>query len=110
MRVAREFSRETKAVSATLGALIAAHRRRLRWTQRELAERMGTTTATVGRIEAGNPSITAGLLFEAAVLCGVRLFDADDTDLPSRQRRAEAELALLPAHIVTTHAEYDDDF
>lgn len=110
MRVSRAYSRETIAATATLGALIAAGRRRQKWTISELADRLGTTAVTVRRIEGGNPSVTTGLLFDAAFLCGVRLFDADDVDLPARERRARAELALLPARVVATKAVYDDDF
>ena len=40
-----------------LGHNIALARRRRRWTQRMLAERIGTTSRTVSRMEAGEPGI-----------------------------------------------------
>ena len=42
----------------------------------ELAERVGTSHVTIGRIERGHPSVALGLYFQAAVLLGY-LFDTE---------------------------------
>jgi transcriptional regulator with XRE-family HTH domain len=48
-----------------LGHNIALARRRRRWTQKMLAERIGTTSRTVSRMEAGEPGIALHLLARA---------------------------------------------
>lgn len=109
-KTSREYSLGTQSALATLGALIAAGRRRNAWPRAELAERLGVDTKTVTRIERGAPTVGVGVVFDAAVLCGVALFDASPDELPARERRAKAELALLPARVRDTEVEVSDEF
>ena len=110
MKRSRSLLPATVDAVATLGALIAAHRRELGWTAAMLAERLGVTPATVGRIEAGSPGTAVGTVLEAAVLCRVPLFNADLELLPLLRRRAELERALLPDRVQTKTVDIDTDF
>lgn len=106
----RTYSPESRSALSTLGALVAAGRRRSGWSGSELAARLGVDAKTVTRIEHGVPTVAAGLVFDAAVLCGVELFDAAPHELPARERRAAAELALLPARTRSADVDVSDDF
>lgn len=55
------------------GALIATERRRLGWTQSELAERAGIQQATLSRLESGRTNPTVGLLADLARAMGKTL-------------------------------------
>jgi transcriptional regulator with XRE-family HTH domain len=79
-------------------------------TASELAERAGTSVATVGRIERGDPTVAVGTVVEAARVAGVRFFDADRGDLPALVERASDRLAVLPARVREPAGEVDDDF
>ena len=93
-----------------MGSQIAGARRELGWTAAELAGRLGVNAQLVGRIEKGVPGTAVGTVFEAAILCGVLLFDADPADLADLADRQHARLALLPARIRSKTVEVDDDF
>jgi len=54
-----------------LGELIACARKEKRWTQEELAQRIGINRMTVGRIEKGAPEVAIGLYLTAAWLLGL---------------------------------------
>lgn len=110
MKRTREYSPAARSATATLGALIAAGRRRNTWTVVELAQRLAVDPSTIARIERGTPTVAVGVVFDAAVLCGVDLFDASPEDLPARERRAKAELALLPTRVRDTEVEVSDEF
>lgn len=71
-------------------------RRERRWTLQELAERVGVTAVTMRKVERGDPSVRLGIAFEAAVLTGVPLFDADAARRRAEARRVEDRLAVLP--------------
>jgi transcriptional regulator with XRE-family HTH domain len=100
----------TQAALSALSAQIATARRELGWTQAELATRLGVTKATLSRIESGAPGTAIGLVFDAAAICGVRLFGVDASDLARVAEVERARLALLPARVRKTLPEVDDDF
>ncbi len=54
-----------------IGALIACARKEKRWTQEELARRIGVNRMTVVRIEKGTPEVAIGLYLTAAWLLGL---------------------------------------
>jgi transcriptional regulator with XRE-family HTH domain len=92
-----------------LGVRVHQGRISRRWTQAELAERLGVSAPTVASIERGSPSVSAGHYFQAAFLVGVPLFGIDDAgELALRRRHGEDTLALLPAK-VRRRAKDDDD-
>jgi len=54
-----------------LGELIACARKEKRWTQEELAQRIGVNRMTVVRIEKGAPEVATGWYLTAAWLLGL---------------------------------------
>ena len=76
----------------------------------ELAERAGISRGLLQRIEKGDLGCRIGAVFEAAVLVGIKLFDADEVSLATRIRQADDKIALLPKHIHPGKKVVDDDF
>ena len=99
--------------AVVLGQQIKFARVARRWPATELAERIGVDRRTVAAIEAGDPSVSIGNVFNAADILGVPLFGAEDAAELSRLRREGRErLALLPTrvHRPKRSTEPDDDF
>jgi DNA-binding XRE family transcriptional regulator len=69
----RIYSKYTEEALRLLGKEIRLHRIKLNWKESDLAERAGVARATVQKIEKGNPGCAIGLIFEAAVLVGIKL-------------------------------------
>lgn len=110
MGQARAYSPYTLAAAKLLGARIGRARRERRWSAQELADRLGVTRVTLGKVERGDPSVGLGIAFEAAALVGVPLFHDDLGSVGADLNRAEETLALLPQRIRTSSARVDDDF
>jgi transcriptional regulator with XRE-family HTH domain len=86
-----------------LGADLSLARRRRKLTQAMLAERLGTSVATIRRMEAGHPGIAVHLLARALLVFGEldrlqQLLDTAEDDIglvlmnqqvPQRVRRAK---------------------
>lgn len=92
----RPYSPYAVDAARLLGAEIRLARRKRRWSQTELAERVGINPRTVYKIERGDLSVGLGAAFEAAALLGVPLFYADRSRLTADLDRVEARAALLP--------------
>ncbi len=110
MRRSRSYTRQTLDVAKVLGLEVARARRESRWTVAELAERGGTSPATVRRIERGDPTVALGTAFEVATLVGIRLLGADRDELPALVDRGRDRLALLPARVREPSGGVVDDF
>ena len=110
MKRTRSYLPATEHALTLLGSQIAGARRELGWTAALLAERLGVNAALVGRIEKGAPGTAIGTVFEAAILCGLPLFNADPADLVDLADRQRDRLAVLPARIHSKKLEVDDDF
>lgn len=95
-RTKRPYSRQTREAAVLLGQLIRAARIERRLSVRELGERIGASRDLVQRIEQGDPRVGLGVAFEAAVVVGVPLFDAEPSRLASERARVEEKLSLLP--------------
>lgn len=98
---------------AVLGQQIKAARIARRWPATELASRIGVDRRTVAAVEAGDPAVSIGNVFNAADILGVPLFGAEDRAEYARLRREGRErLALLPTRVDAPRktAELDDDF
>lgn len=90
--------------------MVAAGRRERGWTATELAERLGVSAQTLRRLERGSPTVAVGLVFEAALLCGVELFSTPSDQLDRLARDAQTRAALVPARLRPTPVSIDDDF
>ena len=96
-----------------LGAQIAVARKELGWTSAELAQRLRVTPGLVSRIENGAPSTGIGKVLEAAILCGVPLFDTDPQDARAMAAVDQVEQlrrALLPSRMRRKTIQVSNDF
>lgn len=107
---ARAYSRYSTEAASLLGNLIKLGRKERKWSENELAERAGISRATVQKIEKGDLSCAIGLVFEAAILVGVNLFDAENKSLAEQIERTNDKLALLPKAIHKSRKGVDDEF
>ena len=80
-RKTRTYSRLTQQALTLMGQQIKLARKTRRLSESELAERVGIARSTLQRIEKGDPLVEIGLVFEAATLTGVGLFEPDATSL-----------------------------
>jgi len=92
-----------------LGQRIREGRLERRWSQANLADRLGVTRVTVRKIETGDPTVKLGTVFEAAVLVGVPLFSEDPARRGAEVARVSGRLALLPSR-ARPKVSVDDDF
>ena len=106
----RTHSRLALEASRLLGLQIRQARIERRWTTSELAERGGISRATLQKVEAGNPTVAGGIMFDVATLVGVPLFFEDRSRLVAEINRGVDRIALLPEKVRPRKAELDDDF
>lgn len=106
----RTYSRYALEGLALLGKSIRLGRLQRRLTAQELAERVGVSRSTLQRIEKGDPKVEIGLMFEAATIVGVSLFDADEKGIASLSARTDDRIALLPKHVYKAGKPVEDDF
>lgn len=112
-RLRVSFRKGAADAAAVLGQQIKAARFARRWTAAELAARVGVDRRTIAAIEAGDPAVSIGNVFNAADILGVPLFGAEDREELSRLRREGRDrLALLPTRVDAPRrkAELGDDF
>lgn len=107
MARAAVFSVATRHLCDLLGTEIARARRERRWSQAELAERLGVSVGTVRAVETGRPSVTLGVALEAAHVLGVVLMGGSDA-AAARAAENRRVLAVLPQRV--RQASVDDDF
>ncbi len=109
MKIQRVYQPETHSALTTVGLQIGIARREIGWTANDFAERLGVTRALVARIEKGAPTVAIGTVFEAAVICGVPLFNRPRNELADIAEMHAARFAVLPAR-VRAKDTVDDDF
>lgn len=93
-----------------LGKLVRQGRLERKETAAHFAARAGMSRGLLQRIENGDPGCSAGAVFEAAALTGIRLFDLDPDALRASSQTAERILTLLPKSARATRKPVDDDF
>ena len=108
--ITRTYSRYSRDAAALLGALIREARKERKLTARELAERVGISRGLLQRIEKGNLKCEIGVVFEAAAIVGVKLFDADENTLIKTLHQTREKLALLPKSVRKKARTVRDDF
>jgi len=106
----RTYSRYSLEALALMGQMIRAGRIERKITGEEMASRMGISRALLQRIEKGDPGCAIGAVFEAAVLAGVPLFDADTERLSSHRAITGEKLRLLPKRARKSKRAIKDDF
>jgi transcriptional regulator with XRE-family HTH domain len=106
----RTYSRYAQEGLGLFGKAIRLGRMQHRLTAQELAERVGISRSTLQRIEKGDPKVEIGLMFEAAAILGVKLFDADDKGITALSDRTDDRIALLPKHVYKAAKQVVDDF
>lgn len=106
----RTYSRHTRDAVTLLGKFIRLARKERGLSAAELAERTGISRGTLQRIEKGDPKVEIGIMFEAATIVGVNLFDADNGRLSRNIARADDKLALMPKAIHKPSKSAKDDF
>lgn len=108
--ITRTYSRYTEDAMGLLGGLIREARIERRMTARELSERVGISRGLLQRIEKGDLKCEIGVVFEAAALVGLPLFDADSATLSRRLSHNREKLALMPKSIRRKPTKVHDDF
>ena len=106
----RTYSKYAQETALLLGKQIKLGRKQRKWSELNLAERVGISRATLQKIENGKMTSAIGLVFEAATLVGVNLFQQDRLPLSLSIEQANDKIALLPQRIQSQKKVVDDDF
>ena len=106
----RAYARYTLQGIALLGKMIRQGRKQRQMTEHELANRLGIARSTLQRVEQGDPKVEIGIMFEAAALVGVKLFDSDEKGVTALSVRMDDRIAVLPKHIYKTGKKVIDEF
>jgi len=110
MKKPHSMSPQSADALRVLGLQIGRARRDRRWTQIELAERVGVSDATVRLVERGVPTVAIGTVFEMAAILGIPLITPEPADLPALVAQSRDRLAVLPARVRTRAPQVSDDF
>ncbi|MEX2489122.1 MAG: helix-turn-helix transcriptional regulator [Pseudomonadales bacterium] len=106
----RAYARYTLEGIALMARLIQHGRKQRKMTEMDLAERLGIARSTVQRIEKGDPKVAIGIMFEAAALVGVKLFDTDEKGVAALSSRIDDRISVLPKHIHKARKKVVDEF
>ena len=106
----RTYARYTFDGVNLLGKMIRHGRKQRRMTEVELAERLGIARSTLQRLEKGDPRVEIGIMFEAAALVGVKLFDSDERGITALSARMDDRIAVLPKHVYKSRKKVIDEF
>lgn len=106
----RTYSRYGREAVAVLGHLIRINRIERKLSVAQLAERAGVSRDMIQRIEKGDPRCGIGIVFEAAAIVGVPLFEEELGHLTMRVEEQKDKLRLLPKSIRKAKLAVKDDF
>jgi DNA-binding XRE family transcriptional regulator len=106
----RTYSKYAQEAALLLGKQIKLGRKQRKWSEMNLAERVGISRATLQKIERGEMTCAIGLVFEAATLVGINLFEQDKLPLSISIDQTKDKIALLPKRIQSKTKAVDDDF
>jgi transcriptional regulator with XRE-family HTH domain len=105
-----QYSAYARDAARLLGEQIRMARLQRRWSQRELAQRAGTTIPTLRKVESGDLTVALGTALQIAALVGVPLFYEDRDRLSIDLDRTAARSALLPQRVRAKDGPVHDDF
>ncbi|MBL1421330.1 MAG: helix-turn-helix transcriptional regulator [Alphaproteobacteria bacterium] len=106
----RVYSAYSQDAMGLLGATIRAERKAKKMTEPELAERVGVSRSLIQRIERGDMNCGIGLVFEAAYILGIPLFEAEPSRLTNHILDVIDRLTLLPKTIRKKNKVINDEF
>ena len=106
----RAYSRQNLEALELLAQAIRAGRISRKITVRQMAERASISRSLLQRIEDGDPGCAIGAVFEAAVIAGVSLFEADPDRLETHRAALTEKLSLLPKAARKPKRVIRDDF
>ncbi len=106
----RAYARYTLEGIALLGKMIRHGRKQRKMPEHEMADRLGIARSTLQRMEKGDPRVEIGLMFEAAALVGVKLFDNDEHGITALSDRMDDRIAVLPKHVYNAGKKVVDEF
>jgi transcriptional regulator with XRE-family HTH domain len=106
----RTYSAFAQEAVFLLGREIRLARKLRKWSESELATRAGISRYTLQKIEKGDMTCAIGLVFEAASLVGINLFEAKISPLRHQIRNVDEKIALLPKSTHSPKKVIDDDF
>lgn len=98
---------QSRAALLALSGAIALGRKAKKWSESNLAKRAGISRNTLRKVEAGDPSVGVGIVFDCAALVGIDLLGDRDT-LTRENIRIQGALSLMPERIREEVA--DDNF
>jgi transcriptional regulator with XRE-family HTH domain len=110
MNKVRTYSRYSLNAAILIGKQIRFARKKRKWSEVDLAERAGVSRSTIKRIEKGDMTCALGLVFEVAVLVGIKLFESDDISLTAQIERLDDKIALFPKAVQNVEKKVDDAF
>jgi transcriptional regulator with XRE-family HTH domain len=84
-------------------------RQERKWTEAQLAERVGVSEKTLRNVERGATNVAIGTVFDAAAIVGVPLYHEEATRLTADLASAQAQLALLPQRTRRRPRRVSDD-
>ena len=106
----RTYSNYSQKAVNLLGEMILLHRKKRKMTTQDLADRAGISRTTLYKIEKGDMKCEIGLVFEVAVLVGIKLFETRLTTIDSLHESIENKIALLPDRIRKLKGRLEDEF
>jgi transcriptional regulator with XRE-family HTH domain len=106
----RTYSRQNLEALDLLAKMIRAGRIDRKMTAQEMADRAGISRPLLRRIENADPGCAIGAVFEAAVIAGVSLFEAEPDRLQTHREVLAEKLNLLPQRARKPRRVIRDDF
>lgn len=108
----RSYSRYAQEALKLLGKEIELARKSKKITAKALAERCGISRPTLRKVERGEATVEIGVVFEAAAILGIKLFDSENVKgLHTQFIHASEKVALLPQSVrLKGRKEPDDAF
>lgn len=108
--IVRSYSGYTQAALTLLGKEIEFNRKLKKINAQALADRCGISRPTLRKIERGEPNVEIGIVFEAAAIVGVKLFNSDSRQsIDVSLSHLNDKIALLPESVRLKSSKESDD-